>query len=167
MPSLRANALGMAVDNRCLPTAPCRAARPQPTAIRLGVVYKVQVTDNISVTQRSSTHPPFGSGTTPSGESFRQLGGLVKTTFQFDRRSYYEIGLATNRITFRAARSTNLHNQFRNGFSGEQPLNGKQGKLRSNRTAVPATVIWLFQVDKSRIPAVLHNANRLTCECTV
>jgi hypothetical protein len=45
--------------------------------------YKFQVTDQISVTPALFyLSRPLG-GDTPAGESFRQLGGLVKTSFSF------------------------------------------------------------------------------------
>jgi len=45
--------------------------------------YKVQVTDNIAVTPALFyLSRPFG-GDTPSGKSFNQLGGLIKTSFRF------------------------------------------------------------------------------------
>lgn len=45
--------------------------------------YKFQVSDNISVTPALFyLSRPLGQDT-PSGETFNQLGGLVKTTFRF------------------------------------------------------------------------------------
>ena len=45
--------------------------------------YKIQVTDNITVTPALIyLSRPFGQ-VTPAGESFSQFGGLVKTTFRF------------------------------------------------------------------------------------
>jgi carbohydrate-selective porin OprB len=45
--------------------------------------YKVQVTDNIAVTPALFyLSRPLG-GETPVGQSFNQLGGLIKTSFNF------------------------------------------------------------------------------------
>ena len=45
--------------------------------------YKVQVTDNIAVSPALFyLSRPFG-GAIPAGQSFNQLGGLIKTSFSF------------------------------------------------------------------------------------
>ncbi|APD49041.1 iron uptake porin [Synechococcus sp. CS-602] len=79
----KGNALGMAVGQPVFATALQGGETPNDGNFAWEWWYKVQVTDNISVTPALFyLSRPLGQDT-PSGESFRQLGGLVKTTFQF------------------------------------------------------------------------------------
>jgi hypothetical protein len=80
---LKGNAAGMAVGQPVFATALQGGATPQDQNFVWEWWYRFQVSDSISVTPALFyLSRPLGQGT-PSGESFSQLGGLVKTTFQF------------------------------------------------------------------------------------
>nr|WP_322775831.1 iron uptake porin [Synechococcus sp. CBW1107] len=79
----KGNALGMAVGQPVFATALQGGETPQDQNVIWEWWYKFQVTDAISVTPALFyLSRPLGLDT-PSGQSFSQLGGLVKTTFQF------------------------------------------------------------------------------------
>ncbi len=79
----KGNALGMAVGQPVFATALQGGETPQDQNVIWEWWYKFQVTDAISVTPALFyLSRPLGQDT-PSGQSFSQLGGLVKTTFQF------------------------------------------------------------------------------------
>lgn len=79
----RGNALGLAVGQPVFATALQGGATPQDQNFVWEWWYRFQVSDSISVTPALFyLSRPLGQGT-PSGESFSQLGGLVKTSFQF------------------------------------------------------------------------------------
>ena len=74
---------GFAVAQPVLATALSGGATPNDGNYVWEGWYKFQVTDNISITPALIyLSRPFGQ-VTPSGESFSQFGGLVKTTFRF------------------------------------------------------------------------------------
>ena len=78
-----ANALGMAVGQPVFATALTGGQTPQDGNVAWEWWYRVQVSDAISVTPALFyLSRPLGQDTTPNA-SFRQLGGLVKTTFRF------------------------------------------------------------------------------------
>ncbi|MCP9834692.1 MULTISPECIES: iron uptake porin [unclassified Cyanobium] len=80
---IKGNALGMAVGQPVFATALDDGQTPQDGNFAWEWWYKWQVTDNISVTPALFyLSRPLGQDTTP-GTTFRQLGGLVKTTFRF------------------------------------------------------------------------------------
>ncbi|PSB36340.1 iron uptake porin [Aphanothece minutissima] len=80
---VKGNALGMAVGQPVFATALADGQTPQDGNFAWEWWYKWQVTDNISVTPALFyLSRPLGQFTTPD-TSFRQLGGLVKTTFRF------------------------------------------------------------------------------------
>jgi hypothetical protein len=77
------NALGMGVGQPTFATSLEGGATPDDGNVVWEWWYKFQVTDNIAITPALFyLSRPLG-GDTPSGESFRQLGGLVKTSFRF------------------------------------------------------------------------------------
>jgi hypothetical protein len=79
----KGNALGLAVGQPVFATALQGGATPQDQNFVWEWWYRFQVSDSISVTPALFyLSRPLGQGT-PSGESFSQLGGLVKTSFQF------------------------------------------------------------------------------------
>jgi hypothetical protein len=79
----KGNALGMGVGQPTFATALEGGATPNDGNFVWEWWYKFQVTDNIAITPALFyLSRPLG-GDTPSGESFRQLGGLVKTSFRF------------------------------------------------------------------------------------
>jgi hypothetical protein len=80
---IKGNALGMAVGQPVFATALTGGQPPQDGNVAWEGWYKLQVTDAISVTPALFyLSRPLGQDTTP-GTTFRQLGGLVKTTFRF------------------------------------------------------------------------------------
>ncbi|MBM5822246.1 MAG: porin [Cyanobacteria bacterium K_Offshore_surface_m2_011] len=80
---LKGNALGMAVGQPIFATALADGQTPQDGNFAWEWWYQWQVTDNISVTPALFyLSRPLGQDTTP-GTTFRQLGGLVKTSFRF------------------------------------------------------------------------------------
>ena len=80
---VKGNALGMAVGQPVFATALADGQTPQDGNFAWEWWYKLQVTDSISVTPALFyLSRPLGQDT-PSGTTFRQLGGLVKTTFRF------------------------------------------------------------------------------------
>ena len=79
----KGNALGMAVGQPTFATRLEGGATPNDGNFVWEWWYKVQLTDHIAVTPALFyLSRPLG-GDTPSGENFRQLGGLVKTSFRF------------------------------------------------------------------------------------
>nr|WP_216900316.1 iron uptake porin [Synechococcus sp. CCY 9618] len=80
---IKGNALGMAVGQPIFATALSGGQTPQDGNVAWEWWYQLQVTDNISVTPALFyLSRPLGQDTTP-GTTFRQLGGLVKTSFRF------------------------------------------------------------------------------------
>jgi hypothetical protein len=80
---VKGNALGMAVGQPVFATALEGSDSPNDGNVVWEWWYKFQVSDNISVTPALFyLSRPLGQDT-PSGETFNQLGGLVKTTFRF------------------------------------------------------------------------------------
>jgi len=80
---VKGNALGMAVGQPIFATALEGSDSPNDGNYVWEWWYKFQVTDNISVTPALFyLSRPLGQAT-PSGDTFNQLGGLVKTTFRF------------------------------------------------------------------------------------
>ena len=80
---LKGNALGMAVGQPVFATALTGGQPPQDGTFAWEWWYRLQVSDAISVTPALFyLSRPLGQDTTP-GTTFRQLGGLVKTTFRF------------------------------------------------------------------------------------
>jgi hypothetical protein len=80
---LKGNALGMAVGQPTFATRLEGGATPNDGNYVWEWWYKVQLTDQIAVLPALFyLSRPLGADT-PSGESFRQLGGLVKTSFRF------------------------------------------------------------------------------------
>ena len=80
---LKGNALGMAVGQPIFATALAGGQAPQDGTFAWEWWYQLQVSDAISVTPALFyLSRPLGQDTTPNA-SFRQLGGLVKTTFRF------------------------------------------------------------------------------------
>ena len=80
---LKGNALGMAVGQPIFATALADGQAPQDGTFAWEWWYKLQVSDAISVTPALfHLSRPLEQDTTP-GTTFRQLGGLVKTTFRF------------------------------------------------------------------------------------
>jgi hypothetical protein len=79
----KGNTLGMAFGQPIFATTLQGNDSPYDGNVAWEWWYKIQVTDNISVTPALFyLSRPLGQET-PSGESFRQLGGLIKTSFQF------------------------------------------------------------------------------------
>ena len=79
----KGNVLGMAVGQPIFATALTGGERPNDGNYVWEWWYKVQVTDAISVTPALFyLSRPLGQDT-PSGDSFNQLGGLIKTSFSF------------------------------------------------------------------------------------
>jgi hypothetical protein len=79
----KGNDFGFAVAQPVFATALTGGVTPNDGNVVWEWWYKVQVTDNISVTPALIyLSRPFGQ-VTPAGESFSQFGGLVKTTFRF------------------------------------------------------------------------------------
>ncbi len=79
----KGNALGMAVGQPIFATALEGGGSPNDGNFVWEWWYKVQVTDNISVTPALFyLSRPLGQET-PSGDSFNQLGALIKTSFSF------------------------------------------------------------------------------------
>jgi hypothetical protein len=79
----KGNALGMAVGQPTFATRLEGGATPNDGNVVWEWWYGFQLTDQIAVTPALFyLSRPLG-GDTPSGESFRQLGGLVKTSFRF------------------------------------------------------------------------------------
>jgi hypothetical protein len=77
------NALGMAVGQPTFATSLEGGDTPNDGNFVWEWWYKFQLTDHISVTPALFyLSRPLG-GDTPGGDSFRQLGGLVKTSFRF------------------------------------------------------------------------------------
>ncbi len=77
------NALGMAVGQPTFATSLEGGDTPNDGNVVWEWWYKFQLTDHISVTPALFyLSRPLG-GDTPGGDSFRQLGGLVKTSFRF------------------------------------------------------------------------------------
>ena len=80
---IKGNALGMAVGQPIFATALADGQTPHDGNVAWEWWYKWQVTDNISVTPALFyLSRPLGQDTMP-GTTFRQLGGLVKTSFRF------------------------------------------------------------------------------------
>ncbi len=80
---MKGNALGMAVGQAPFATSLKDGETPNDSNYVWEWWYKVQVTDKIAVTPALFyLSRPFG-GDTPSGKSFNQLGGLIKTSFSF------------------------------------------------------------------------------------
>ena len=80
---VKGNALGMAVGQPIFATALEGSDSPNDGNVVWEWWYEFQVTDNISVTPALFyLSRPLGQAT-PSGDTFNQLGGLVKTTFRF------------------------------------------------------------------------------------
>jgi hypothetical protein len=80
---IKGNALGMAVGQPIFATALADGQTPQDGTFAWEWWSKWQVTDNISITPALFyLSRPLGPFTTPD-TSFRQLGGLVKTSFRF------------------------------------------------------------------------------------
>jgi hypothetical protein len=80
---MKGNALGMAVGQAPFATSLKGGATPNDSNYVWEWWYKFQVTDNIAVTPALFyLSRPLG-GETPAGQSFNQLGGLIKTSFQF------------------------------------------------------------------------------------
>ncbi|WP_254945789.1 iron uptake porin [Cyanobium sp. AMD-g] len=80
---VKGNAFGMAVGQPIFATALADGQTPQDGNVAWEWWYKWQVTDTISVTPALFyLSRPLGQDTTP-GNTIRQLGGLVKTTFRF------------------------------------------------------------------------------------
>ncbi len=80
---LKGNALGLAVGQPTFATSLQGGDTPNDGNVVLEGWYKVQVTDQIAITPAVFyLSRPLG-GDTPAGESFHQLGGLVKTSFRF------------------------------------------------------------------------------------
>ena len=79
----KGNALGMAVGQPTFATSLEGGSTPNDGNFVWEWWYKIQLTDHIAVTPALFyLSRPLG-GDTPGGESFRQLGGLVKTSFSF------------------------------------------------------------------------------------
>ena len=79
----KGNALGMAVGQPTFATRLEGGATPKDGNVVWEWWYKIQLTDHIAITPALFyLSRPLG-GDTPAGESFRQLGGLVKTSFRF------------------------------------------------------------------------------------
>jgi hypothetical protein len=79
----KGNTFGMAVGQPVFATALTGSITPNEGNFVWEWWYKVQVTDNISVTPALFyLSRPLGQDT-PSGDSFNQLGGLIKTSFSF------------------------------------------------------------------------------------
>ena len=77
------NVLGMAVGQPIFATSLYGGATPRDGNTTWEWWYKVQVSDNVAVTPALFLlSRPFGANT-PPGQSFRQLGALVKTTVHF------------------------------------------------------------------------------------
>ena len=80
---LDGNAAGMAVGQPVFATEQRGAASPADGQIIWEWWYRAQLSDSISLTPAVFyLSRPMGQAT-PSGSSFRQLGGLLKTTLQF------------------------------------------------------------------------------------
>jgi carbohydrate-selective porin OprB len=80
---IKGNTLGMAVGQPVFATALSGGGSPDDGNFVWEWWYKFQVTDNISVTPALFyLSRPLGQDTL-SDSSFRQLGGLVKTSFSF------------------------------------------------------------------------------------
>ena len=79
----KGNQFGMAVGQPIFATALKGGDTPNDGNYVWEWWYKFQVTDNISVTPALFyLSRPLGQET-PSGDSFNQLGGLIKTSFSF------------------------------------------------------------------------------------
>ena len=79
----RGNALGMAVGQPIFATSLYGGDIPRDGNYAWEWWYKIQVSDNLAVTPALFLlSRPLGAET-PSGESFRQLGALLKTTLRF------------------------------------------------------------------------------------
>jgi len=79
----KGNALGLAVGQPTFATSLYGGGTPQDGNAVWEGWYRLQLTDSISVTPALFyLHRPLGQAT-PSGESFNQLGGLIKTSFRF------------------------------------------------------------------------------------
>jgi carbohydrate-selective porin OprB len=79
----KGNGFGMAVGQPIFATALKGNDSPNDGNVVWEWWYKFQVTDNISVTPALFyLSRPLGQDT-PSGDSFNQLGGLIKTSFNF------------------------------------------------------------------------------------
>ncbi|QPN56696.1 carbohydrate porin [Synechococcus sp. CBW1107] len=79
----KGNALGLAVGQPVFATALKGGETPQDQTFTWEWWFKVQLSDAISVTPAVFyLSRPLGQDT-PSGQSFSQLGGLLKTSFQF------------------------------------------------------------------------------------
>jgi hypothetical protein len=77
------NALGMAVGQPTFATSLEGGATPNDGNFVWEWWYKVQVSDQITVTPALFyLSRPLGADT-PGGKSFQQLGGLIKTSFRF------------------------------------------------------------------------------------
>jgi hypothetical protein len=80
---LKGNALGMAVGQPTFATSLEGGDTPNDGNVVWEWWYKVQVTDNIALTPALfHLSRPLG-GDTPKGNSFHQLGGLLKASFRF------------------------------------------------------------------------------------
>jgi hypothetical protein len=80
---MKGNALGMAVGQAPFATSLKGGETPNDGNYVWEWWYKFQVTDNIAVTPALFyLSRPLG-GETPVGQSFNQLGGLIKTSFRF------------------------------------------------------------------------------------
>ena len=80
---LKGNALGLAVGQPTFATSLQGGGTPNDGNVVWEGWYKFQVTDRIAITPALFyLSRPLG-GDTPAGESFHQLGGLVKTSFHF------------------------------------------------------------------------------------
>ncbi len=79
----KGNALGLAIGQPIFATALSGGETPRDGGVALEAWYKWQVSDQIAITPAIFyLSRPLGQDT-PAGESFNQLGGLVKTTFRF------------------------------------------------------------------------------------
>jgi hypothetical protein len=80
---LPGNVLGMAVGQPTFATRLQGGATPRDGNVVVEGWYKMQLTDNISFTPAFFyLSRPLGEAT-PPGQSFRQVGGLIKTTWRF------------------------------------------------------------------------------------
>jgi len=79
----KGNSFGMAVGQPTFATSLKGGANPNDSTVVCEWWYKVEVTDRISLTPGLFyLSRPLGADT-PSGKSFNQLGGLIKTRFSF------------------------------------------------------------------------------------
>ena len=80
---VKGNDFGMAVGQPVFATALTGSETPDDGGLVWEWWYKLQVTDNISITPALIyLSRPLGQST-PIGKTFSQFGGLVKTSFKF------------------------------------------------------------------------------------